>query len=332
MSEELQVIDEKFHEERKTGIGGSEAAGVMGLSRYSSPMSVWNLKTGRTEPFGGNEYTEWGTILEPIIRMKFAKEKELEVIYDPEMKRSEKHPFMIAHLDGIIYDEKTDSYGVLECKNVSEWKKHEWEDNDVPVEYMIQMQHNLEVMGYDWGYFAALIGGNHLEITKVKRDDEFIKKIVEAERYFWNEYVLKDKEPPFDGSESSEEVLKHLYPEAKEKQVKELPPYVEDLIGELLPLKAQYEEIEKKIKAIEQQIKDEMGEYETGITENCRVRWSNVNKFNKEKFLNDHPDFLKKHPDFAKVDLNSSLVRKEYPELYEEYKEPSHRKFTISDL
>jgi len=102
----LQVGSKEWLEERRSGIGGSDAAAVLGISRYASPMKVYLEKTGELEPFAGNEYTEWGNILEPVIREQFQQRTGFVVEENLELLRSEKHPFMVAHLDGIIYCEK----------------------------------------------------------------------------------------------------------------------------------------------------------------------------------------------------------------------------------
>ena len=39
---------EEWLERRRNTIGGSDAAGIVGLSSWASPFSVWAEKTGRT--------------------------------------------------------------------------------------------------------------------------------------------------------------------------------------------------------------------------------------------------------------------------------------------
>ena len=60
---------------RKAGIGGSDAAAVIGLSRWKSPFQVWLEKTGQTEPddLSNNEYVYWGTVLEQAVADRFCE-------------------------------------------------------------------------------------------------------------------------------------------------------------------------------------------------------------------------------------------------------------------
>lgn len=44
----MAVMDrEKWLEERRKGIGGSDAAALVGMNSYSTPYMVWADKTGR---------------------------------------------------------------------------------------------------------------------------------------------------------------------------------------------------------------------------------------------------------------------------------------------
>ena len=45
--------------ERRKSIGGSDAAAVIGLSRFASPYTVWLDKTGRLPDKGDTEAMAW---------------------------------------------------------------------------------------------------------------------------------------------------------------------------------------------------------------------------------------------------------------------------------
>ena len=55
--------DEWLERRRKT-IGGSDAAGIVGLSKWASPFSVWADKTGRAEEKAATEAMRQGRDLE----------------------------------------------------------------------------------------------------------------------------------------------------------------------------------------------------------------------------------------------------------------------------
>jgi len=325
----MQVGSPEWLEERRSGIGGSEAAAVLGISRYTSRMRVYLNKIGQETPEVDNDYIKWGNILEPVIRNQFAAEYNVEVEINEEMLRSEKHPFMVAHLDGIIHDPKKKTPGVLEVKNVTEWKKGEWENGESPAEYIVQIQHNMEVAGLMWGYLVALIGGNRLVANYIEKDEELVKQIIEAEEEFWNENVIPRKMPPFDASSDSEVILKALYPEAHEPDVIDLPPLIDNDLDEWQVICDQIKDLEKRKEEIENKAKAELGEYEKGRTEYRLVKWTNVYTTDEQRLAEEHPEILER---YQKTSFDKAAFKANEKELYDKYKTVSYRKFGVKEV
>ncbi len=93
---------EDWLEHRKLGIGGSDASVVCGVSRYKSPVELWMEKTNQLPTQEAGEAAYWGTQLEPFVRAEFTKRTGIEVDLVKQLLQSEKHPFMLANLDGIL--------------------------------------------------------------------------------------------------------------------------------------------------------------------------------------------------------------------------------------
>ena len=64
----------QWHEERAKGIGGSEAAAIIGLSPWCSNVELWRRKTGRhaAPDISNNAAVAYGHDAEPLIRRLFA--------------------------------------------------------------------------------------------------------------------------------------------------------------------------------------------------------------------------------------------------------------------
>lgn len=58
----------EWHEQRRAGIGGSDVAALLGLSKWKSPYQLFLEKTGNAPPQEDNEAMYWGRMLEPVIR------------------------------------------------------------------------------------------------------------------------------------------------------------------------------------------------------------------------------------------------------------------------
>lgn len=192
--------DDEWHELRSKGIGGSEVSTILGINKYSTPVELWLVKTGRVQPkdLSDKESVEWGNILEPVIRAEFARRHpEFEVSESKQTLVSVERPWAHANLDGTVVADG--EIGVLEIKTVGERRASDWDDG-VPDYYLAQVTHYLSVTGWGFAYVVALIGGQRYVEFRVDRDEGDIRAVNEAVDTFWNEFVLKDVMPAMVGT------------------------------------------------------------------------------------------------------------------------------------
>ena len=203
-----------FTQERMTGIGGSDAAPVCGMSRFKTPLQVYLEKKGLAEDTAPSEAMELGNRLEPEI-MKLYAEKMKVLVYKPEnLFRHSVHPFIIGHLDGIVDANGDGKYG-LECKLTRGMPATEWGESgtdEVPEPYILQCQHYMAVTGLNRFDIAALIGGTEFRIYHIMRNDALIDYMIKLEAAFWNNHVLAGIPPEIDGSEAATKWLKKQFP------------------------------------------------------------------------------------------------------------------------
>ena len=62
---------EDWLENRRQGIGGSDASVVCGINRYKSPLELWMEKTDQLPQQGAGEAAYWGTQLEALVPYLF---------------------------------------------------------------------------------------------------------------------------------------------------------------------------------------------------------------------------------------------------------------------
>jgi len=176
--------------QRKTGIGGSDAAVVLGLSQWKTPLQLWQEKTGQIAlPDIDSPAMYWGRTLESVIREHYQKETGTTVA-QPEMLRHPKHQWMIANVDGITGDGK-----VLEIKTAR--SANGWGEvgtNEIPEAYQLQVQHYMAVMECAAADIAVLIGGSDFRIYHLQADSELQNNLIEAEAAFW--HMVQTKTPP----------------------------------------------------------------------------------------------------------------------------------------
>lgn len=180
---------------RNAGIGGTDAAAILGLNPYKTALDVWMEKTGRTEIQElDNKYTYWGKILESIVADEYAKLCKCKIKKVNKTVTHKKYSWMFGHLDRKVIGEKK----FLECKTTSAYRKNAWgnEGSDyVPDEYLIQVQHYLAITGYESADLAVLIGGNDFKIYNIVKDDALITTLIERLREFWEKNIQENIPP-----------------------------------------------------------------------------------------------------------------------------------------
>jgi putative phage-type endonuclease len=307
MSVVFANTNEMSHEEwlqaRTRGLGGSDASVVLGLNKYKTPFELWLEKTGQVTPQSSeSEAAYFGTLLEDLVAKEFEKRSGKKVRKRNAMFRHPEHEFILANIDRFIVGEKA----ILECKTASAFLAKEWEGNEIPEAYIVQVQHYLGVLGpeYKKGYFAVLIGGQKFIWKEIERDDELIEMIFQAEIDFWNNHVLKGEPPALDGSSAAEKFLKERYKESEPNKIVQLGASYKSKIEEYQSLKETIEQLEQQKKAIENQLKNELKDAESGYVGNYEVQWKpRVSNRVDAKMLKE------KFPDIYKQVLKTSTAR-----------------------
>ncbi|GAB6276288.1 MAG: hypothetical protein SAMD01599839_08280 [Rectinema sp.] len=201
-----ELTHEQWLDLRRTGIGGSDSGAIMGMNSYSSRFMVALDKYGKIPPKEETDAMRHGKRMEPILRHEFVDVFRevtgltVEVFESPWMYRSKLYPWMLADIDGVIKlppDGYTtpdgihlDGIGGMECKTVSH--ENDWKDDSVPDNYYCQDTHYMTVLGFKWIMMPVLII-NRIELRVVPLNQEFQTKLIEAEREFWNDIILKEE-------------------------------------------------------------------------------------------------------------------------------------------
>lgn len=242
-------------EKRKNGIGGSDVGAVLGLNSYRTPKDVWDDKLGLSTPFEGNEATEWGNRLEDVIAQKWSEEAKRDVQKDNKIRIHKDHPELLVNLDRVITDNQDGrGPGVLEIKTVSGFAFKAWEEDQVPLSYYAQFQHELAVTGWKWGEFGLLVDGRNFKRLPLDRDEIFIKEMTTESVEWWNKYVVPKVSPPLTGNELSK--LTTYY----EGQKKSVTIDVYNLCQDYLDINERFSALEKQKKDLQNQIKIACGE------------------------------------------------------------------------
>ena len=290
---------------RKCGIGGSDVAAILGISKWNSAISLWLDKTNQTnEPVEENEAMQWGTIMEPIIRNHFAEVTGKTVVEVKAMLQHPEYPFMLADVDGLTEDDAGNP-AILEIKTASEYKRAEWE-NDIPSYYQTQVQHYLCVTGVQKAYVAVLIGGNSFKVYEVDADAEIQSMLIAVEKDFWNK-VQNMIRPEMDGSDAAKNLLDSLYHGGISEEIV-MPDEAIEYVDAYIEACAEEDNAKAKKQEASNHIKEIMGDYDKATCLGHSISWKPV----------------------SSERLDSKALKESEPEIYEKYvKKSISRRFTI---
>ncbi len=277
------VSREEWLEKRRSFVGGSDAATCVELNPWSD-----KLRMGRE--------------LEDLVAKFFTEKTGKKVRNDNSVWVSDKYDFIGADVDRTVVGENA----ALECKTISAFSKYDLEGGEIPQQYYCQCQHYMYVMGYDYMYIAFIQFGKGFFYKKIDRNDEDIKALVEAEKEFWLNNVEADVKPEVDGSESSMDTMRTLYPQDTGMSVI-LKDSDDDILHQIKDLQA----AEKRLKAQEEELKakicGELEDYTTGSTDNYIVTWKAQKRtsIDSKMLKTNFPDVFEK----VKKETTSRVMR-----------------------
>lgn len=298
----LNLDKKEWLKYRKRGIGGSDAGAVCGLNPYRTAMQVYQDKVSEEIEEMDNEAMRQGREFEDYVAKRFMEATGKKVRRANAMFYNEEYPFMLADVDRMVVGENAG----LECKTASPYMADKWKDGNIPLSYQIQCYHYMAVSNADAWYLAVVIYGREFKYYKIERDAAVIADLIQIEKTFWENHVLKQQIPDPDGSKLADSVIAEYY---------------KNSIADTIPLTGFNEKLERRQelseligrmdmekKKIEQELKLYLGENERAENEQFMVSWKSVQS-NR---------------------LDEKRLKEEEPEIYEKYKKSvSSRRFTV---
>ncbi|WP_344122332.1 lambda-exonuclease family protein [Streptomyces blastmyceticus] len=284
---------------RRRGIGGSDVAAVLGMSRYTSPHEVYLDKRGEL-PLDRPQHPDlaeaafWGHAHEPTIAKVFAERTGLGVVEGPGTLAHVERRWMLANVDRYVLDERGHPSSLLEIKTRSAYQLAEWLLG-VPDGPALQTHWYLAVTGYQHAHVAALLGGNRLVVHRVERDEALVEQLIELVGEFW-QGVLDGIPPAVDGSEATEELLGHLYKVRADAVTVADPAEVLPLLERRRELKAREQRTVDELREVDNRLKATAGEAEVvKVQGRTAYTYRQNGPLSQKRFTAAHPDLAQQY-------------------------------------
>lgn len=201
---------------RRNGIGASDVAGVLGLSPWASPFSVWASKIDNTADDRDTPAMEFGRRAEIMVAPWFAERTGLHV--RGEQTHVSRDDWKMCTVDGFVYESanSTDPLGVLEIKTTSD-SAADWAES-VPVHYQCQATWAMHVTDLPACWFAVLhlaFGRPQFEVYEFARDVDDETFVLGKCETFWIDHVLTGTPPAVDSHHATTDAIKAHWPTAE---------------------------------------------------------------------------------------------------------------------
>lgn len=289
-------------ESRNTYLGSHDTSAIFGLNPFMSAINVFMNKLGMNALRDEDdipEYMQFGKIMQPVILKEFAKRTGLELSsYAVEEETFIRHPeldWFGGTPDALIVGEKAG----VDAKNVR-WNRGDWgeEDSGVVPEYVaMQCHHLMTLLDYDRWYVAVLFGGCEFKKYVLHRDPEISEMIIEADKDFWENHILKEIPPDIDDSESWGNYIRRKFPkdngEIRAATVAEM-----EILAELQVAKALEENWKKKGDLLKNKLALSIGDAAKLDCDIAKVSYTTAK---------------------GRETIDSKKLKAEYPEIAKEY-------------
>lgn len=280
-------------ENRNLFVGGSDVPTILGINKYKTQYQLAQEKLNIVKSeFKGNEYTEYGNILEPQIREYINSINETNFKPDTKIDKERK---IRSNTDGF----DSENGMVLEIKTHGK--------NPTLNVYEAQMQLYMWHFGVEFGWLALYerpenfdieFDADRLQIEVINRDDEYVQKILDAIETFWIrcEYL---KEKP--------DMTEQEFMAIGQNEISIVAKQVEKLELQI----ASFKQLEEQYKAMKNKLYQLMEEYDIKKWETDRIIITRTlptkrESLDSKKLKADHPDLFET---YKKVSTVAGSVR-----------------------
>lgn len=303
---------------RQSGIGGSDIAAIMGVSKYKTPYDLYLEKIGdpdlNSSPAG--EAAHWGTVMEDVLAKEYSARNDVQIQRFNFMMRSDKYPFAIANIDRAVInpdiakrvtykDGALNTDKLLEIKTASEYLKGEWGidgSDEIPEYYVTQCQWYMGITNVPTCDLAVLIGGNQYKQYTIHFDKELFDIMIAEAQDFWENHVLAGVPPEAVTLKNAKHRWRKVDPDSIFEVTED--EHVE-LIAEILEAKEVIKQKEAELELLQAKLINVIQEKEVIQLDGETIATYKMQKgratFDKKGFFKDHPELAHLQDTYSKV-------------------------------
>jgi predicted phage-related endonuclease len=296
-------------------MGASELAGILGLSKWTTPFKIWGPLMGlvpRYDESGGNVSTTRGKRLEPALGMWYAEDTGHVVTPGPKLTETPlvhtKYPWLHGRPDFLVPAAKK----TLECKTTKYLMENDgWGEANtdlVPKYYAIQVVVQMAVAFDHFGYEEADLAAlgtvyDDFRIYHFRRNVKLEDAIINRAGEWYERHIVKGEMPPVDSTEDCSRFLAKVFPGRPEKLFVQATAEDIAIAAKAAALRANIAEQQSQLDAIYNEIRLKIGDnYGLKDGKATIATWGlrkGAARFATARFKKDFPDLAKAYEEIG---------------------------------
>jgi putative phage-type endonuclease len=275
----VNMSREEWLEHRRKTIGGSDAAAIVGLSKWATPLTVYMDKKGLAPDKPDNIAMRIGRELEETVARLWCEETGKKCQRRNAILMNPRIPFAHANVDRWVVGENAG----LECKTTGEMNITQYKGGEFPANYYVQCMHYMMVTGADRWYLAVLVGNREFYTFVIERDEDEIAALRETEQAFYENYLLPSVMPECTGADADGEAVRSLYPVSDPNADAMDLTDMRDCFEAYIAANAQIALCEQIINRAKQDIEARLGNASAGFCGGHKVTWKEQTRSDIDK-------------------------------------------------
>ena len=281
---------------RKSGIGSSEVATIVGLNPWETPYQLWRRKIGIDAPQEETFAMKAGHYLEDAVSQFWQDATGREVIKRSTgdwLIRNNERPYVQVSPDRTYWlagmKRNDQNKGILECKTTQK----AIDADDLPKHWFCQVQYQLGGAELSQGSIAWLTQGREFGYKDLALVPDFYAWLLEEVERFWIDNIIGRQEPPA----VSVQVVLLKYNKHTDGKIVEVDEEIWEAYHKLKGVKDELSALEKQKEELENRIKLGFGDAEAisygGQTLATWKASKDSEKFDAKAFQAAYPDLAR---------------------------------------
>lgn len=252
-----------WHAWRAEGIGGSDIAALVGLSRYASPTSLYYEKTGQLpDDREDSERLRIGRRMEPVLADEFHDRTGLFCMASQSLWAHKDWAVARCTLDGLGYEgddiDERSPLGTIEFKTDGRFA---WPEG-IPANIRAQCVWQMGVTGLPMSWLVVMFAGFRIQVYEIPFDDDAHKDwafMLSTAAEFWRHVETGDP-PPYDDHEQTTRALEQIHEPDPTREL-DADDYSRDLVDRLRRAKATTKAAKATEDAMSNELRATLGDY-----------------------------------------------------------------------